>query len=288
MSLTAAKESRPGQRWARGEMNFIGPMQVRPRYHANDVSRDIMALEPHTVDIEDARGRTVPPSLDVEGFAIYPHASAVRDFRNAEEIARVYAGEIQSVLLQCTGADEVVMIPRGVLRFSERSADSGRLDNSRPARFVHIDVSDATAREFALRSAPRGVEGLGGFVRAAHYNAWRVLTPPPQDVPLALCEASSVAPGDLVPADAVFDIAGQPEWSFEGLVIRYNPAQRWVYFADMHPGELLLFKTKDTDPGRAHHVPHSAFTDHDCPPGVPPRTSIEMRAIAYWYDPSGC
>ena len=284
MSKPSAKESQAGRRFATGEMNFIGAMQVRPRYHANDASRDILELEPHTVSIENARGRAVPTSLDVEGFAIYLHESAVKNFRDAEEIARVYASEIRTVLLQRTGADEVVMVPRGVLRFSERSADSGNLDNSRPARFVHIDVSDATAREFALRSAP---PSAGGFARMAHYNAWRVLTPPPQDVPLAVCEANSVAPGDLVPADAVFDTPGQPEWSFEGLVIRHNPAQRWVYFADMRPDELLLFKTKDTDPACAHHVPHSAFTDHDCPPDVPPRASIEMRGIAYWHNRPG-
>ena len=284
MSTTANEVSQPVRRRVSGAMYFIGPMQVRPRYHANDASRDILELEPHTVGIEDARGRPVPPSLDLEGFSLHPHASAVRDFRDPDEVARVYASEIRALLLQCTGADEVVMTPRGVLRFSELSADCGRLDNSRPARFVHIDVSDATAQEFARRSAP---PGAGGFTRVAHYNAWRVLTPPPQDVPLALCDARSVAPGDLVPADAVFDQAGQPEWSFEGLVIRHNPAQRWVYFADMHPDEVLLFKTNDTAPGHAHHVPHSAFTDHGCPPGVPPRASIEMRGIAYWRDRSG-
>ena len=281
MSMSAAKGSGTSRRWATGEMNFIGAMKVRPRYHANDASRDILELDPHTVRIENARTRAVAPSLDVEGFAIYPHASAVRNFRDTDEVARTYASEIRTMLLRCTGADEVVMIPRGVLRFSERSKDSGHLDNSRPARFVHIDVSDATAREFALRSAPPGARG---FARVAHYNAWRVLTPPPQDVPLAVCEARSVAPDDLVAADAVFDTPGQPEWSFEGLVIRHNPAQRWVYFDDMQPNELLLFKTKDTDPRYAHHVPHSAFTDHDCPPGVPPRASIEMRGIAYWKD----
>jgi hypothetical protein len=67
-------------------------------------------------------------------------------------------------------------------------------------------------------------------------------------------------------------------------VVRYNPAQRWVYFADMCSDELLLFKTNDTAPEHAHHVPHSAFTDNGCLPGVPPRASIEMRGIAYWHD----
>jgi len=34
----------------------------------------------------------------------------------------------------------------------------------------------------------------------------------------------------------------------------------------------------------AHCVPHVAVDDPGCPPGVPPRMSIEMRGTAYWYD----
>jgi hypothetical protein len=41
---------------------------------------------------------------------------------------------------------------------------------------------------------------------------------PPQDVPLALCDARTLA-DDLIEADAVFDEEGKPEWSFEGLVV---------------------------------------------------------------------
>jgi hypothetical protein len=46
--------------------------------------------------------------------------------------------------------------------------------------------------------------------------------------------------------------------------------------------EAIIFKTNDSDPARAHHVPHSAFDDPSCPKGVPTRVSIEMRACAYW------
>src|SRR5438876_710721 len=83
----------------------------------------------------------------------------------------------------------------GVLRFAERSAQSGALDNSRPARFAHVDVSDATAALFSQRSLP---EGAGAPRRTAHYNIWRAISPAPQDVPLALCDARSVAQGDLL------------------------------------------------------------------------------------------
>jgi hypothetical protein len=267
-------------RRVRGSMNFIGPMSQRPRYHANDTSLDVLNLEAHSVEIEDARARITAPTLQREGFALYPHASAVRDFRDAAEVARVHGPEIRDLLLRVSGADDVVVTGAGVLRFAEGSADSGRLNNSRPARFVHIDVSDATARQFAARSAPRPLEQAR---RWAQYNVWRVLSPPPQDVPLALCDARSVAPADLVPADAVFDLADAPHWSFEGLVIRHNPAQRWSYFSGMTPQEALVFKTCESDPAEPHSLPHSAFNDPSCPRDAVPRASIEMRAIAYWW-----
>jgi hypothetical protein len=260
-------------------MNFIGPMDVRPRYHANDAARDVLNLDPRSVDIEDKRDCKVPPSLEVEGFAIYPHQSAVMNFRDLDEVARVNAPELRSLLLELSGADQVVMNPTGVLRFGERSPESGALNNSRPARFVHVDVSDATARVFSERSVPAGRK----YYRSAHYNVWRVLTPPPQDVPLAVCDARTVAPRDVVLADAVFDVKDAPEWSFEGIVIKFNKAQRWTFFSNMHPGEVIVFKTNDSDPAHPSRVPHSAFNDPGCPAGVPPRASIEMRGIAYWF-----
>ena len=256
-------------------------MSERPRYYANDHSRDVLSLDEHVVDIEDARARNEPPTLEREGFALFGHRSAVEDFRDAALVGRTHPREIEALILKLSGADRVVVSSPGVLRFSERSEDSGRLNNSRPARFIHIDVSDPTARMFADRSRPKEIDSPAK--RFAHYNVWRVLSPPPQDVPLAVCDARSLAPQDLVAADAIFDVPGQPEWSFEGLVVRYNPAHRWSYFSNMQRDEVIVFKTNDSDPSHPHHVPHTAFNDPGCPPGAVPRASIEMRAVAYWY-----
>jgi hypothetical protein len=65
--------------------------------------------------------------------------------------------------------------------------------------------------------------------------------------------------------------------------VRHNRAHRWCYFPNMTRDEALVFKTNDSQPGEPHHVPHTAFNDPTCPPGVAPRNSIEMRAIAYWF-----
>ncbi len=170
----------------------------------------------------------------------------------------------------------------GVLRFGEKSPLSGKLNNSFPARFIHIDSSDPTAKGFAERSKPQDVDRP--VRRYCHYNVWRVLSAPPQDVPLAVCDARSFTKKDLVEADAVFDVPGQPEWGFEGYVVRYDPGHRWVYWSNMTRDEALVFKTNESDPALAHHVPHSAFDDPGCPDGAEPRASIEMRACCYWFD----
>jgi len=261
-------------------LGFSEPMATRPRFHANDTSRDVLNVIPRAVTIEDARHRAGVPSLDVEGFCLIDHVSAVGNFRDRQEIERVHVEEIRQLLLSASGADQVVVTGSGVLRFGERSRDSGALNNSRPARFVHVDVSDSTAGNFYARSRPDNGRGLR---RSAQYNVWRVLTPPPQDVPLAVCDARSLAPADFISADAMFDRDGDIVFSFEAWLLRHNPAQRWAYFSNMRPDEALIFKTHDTDLSVAHCVPHGAFDNPDCPPDVPPRASIEMRGIAYWF-----
>jgi hypothetical protein len=265
----------------KGSVNYVAEMDERPRYYANDHSRDVLTLDPRTVSIEDSRSRSEPPSLQREGFQLFSHRSSISDFKNSAEVAAMHAPEIQRLLLEVSGADRVVVNSPGVLRFSEKSTESGQFNNSAPARFVHVDISDVTALRFAERATP--ADTLRPIRRFAHYNVWRALSVPPQDVPLTVCDARTIVRADLMEADAVFDIPGAPEWSFEGWVIRYNPAHRWSYYSRMTLDEALVFKTNDSDPQQPHCVPHSAFDDPSCPGGAAPRASIEMRGIAFWF-----
>jgi len=249
----------------------------RPRYYANDHSRDVLDIVPVEMDIADARHAA--PTLDGAGFTLLAHRSAVADFSDRASVDSRYRPEVIELIHELSGADLVLVNSPGILRFSERSSQSGALDNSRPARFAHVDVSDSTARVFAERAAPPG-RAIRRFV---HYNIWRAISAPPQDVPLAVCDARSVAAGDLLAADAVFDKPGETEWSFEGLVLAHAAGHRWHWFPDMNRDEALVFKTHDSGPGRAHCVPHVAFDDSACPAHAPPRASIEMRALAFWF-----
>lgn len=256
---------------------YAGRGIARPRYHANDTRRDVLDIAPRAMRIADARGRG--DTLDEAGFTLLQHHSSVADFSDAAAVDSAHRAEIVALIRKLSGADQVLVNSPGILRFSERSAQSGRLNNSRPARFAHVDISDATALGFTRRAAPAG-RMLKRFV---HYNVWRVISLPPQDVPLAVCDARSVAPADLILADAIFDSPDQPEWSFEGLVVAHNPAHRWCWFPEMTREEALVFKTHDSDAARAHCVPHVAFDNPLCPADAPPRISLEMRALALWY-----
>jgi len=261
----------------RAKIAYAGRSLPRPRYYANDHSRDVLDISLIEMDVRDARARA--PTLDAEGFTLTDHRSAVADFAERAAVEAVHRPEIVALVQQLSGADLVLVNSPGILRFSERSPQSGVLDNSRPARFAHVDVSDATAAAFAQRAAPPG-RTLARFV---HYNIWRALSTPPQDVPLALCDARSVDAADLIAADAVFDSPGESEWSFEGLVLAHTPAHRWHWFPDMHRDEALIFKTHDSDRHRAHCVPHVAFDHAASPTHAAPRVSIEMRATALWF-----
>jgi hypothetical protein len=256
---------------------YAGRGVARPRYHSNDTSGDVLDIQPVQMEIRDARGLKM--TLDGAGFTLCNHRSAVADFIDPAAVDAIYRQEIIGLVGDLSGADLVLVNSPGVLRFSERSVMSGKLDNSRPARFAHVDISDATAAAFAHKAAPEG-RRVSRFV---HYNIWRAISPPPQDVPLAVCDARTVTAADLIFADAVFNAPNRPEWSFEGIVVAHHAGHRWHWYSDMTRDEALVFKTNDSDLKRAHCVPHVAFDNPSAGAQVAPRASIEMRAIALWF-----
>lgn len=256
---------------------YVGREPSRPRYYANAHEKDRVPVELHPMRVADARA--IDARVDREGFQLVRHASAVTDWTDRDQLAALHRDEVAALIRQLTGADDVIVTSPGILRFSEKSGKAGSTDNSHPARFAHVDITDVTAAQFAKR----GANGRP-FTRAAAYNLWRALSSPPQDVPLALCDARSFTRDDLIVADAIFDpVDGSPDWSFESWVVAHNPAHRWYFYPDMTAGEAVLFKTSDSDPARAGCIPHVAFDDPLAPADAPPRMSIEMRATAYWW-----
>lgn len=109
-------------------------------------------------------------------------------------------------------------------------------------------------------------------------NVWRLIAHTVQECPLAVCDAQSIAPKDLVAGDLVYrDRVG------ETYAITYNPTHRWFYFPQMQPNEALLIKCFDSaSDGRARFAAHTAFDDPTSPLNAPPRESIELRTLVFY------
>jgi hypothetical protein len=108
-------------------------------------------------------------------------------------------------------------------------------------------------------------------------NLWRPIRGPLRDMPLAVCDAQSMRPEQLVASDLVYENRVGETYS-----VTYDAAHRWYYVPGMETDEVLLLKCYDskTD-GRARFAPHTAFVDPTTPPGAPPRESIELRALVF-------
>jgi hypothetical protein len=233
--------------------------------------------EAHIVPIHDARAVAGDISLDREGFAVLHHTSAVQDFWDEDELRRVYYPEVQRAIAEATGASKVFIFDHTLRRRVKGAADWSREAPRQPATRVHVDHT-ATSGPQRVRDffGDEAEELLRGRVQVI--NLWRPIRGPLRDAPLAVCDAGSVAAGDLVPQDLVYQHRVGETYG-----VTYNPAHRWFYVPEMQPDEALLLKCFDsaTD-GRARFAPHTAFEDPTAPADVLPRESIEIRTLAFF------
>lgn len=266
--------------YVEAELNYLVPMAERPRYYAAafgpDAPSSNMAHEAHTVRVHDVRPILPEIALDRHGFAVVEHRSAVRDFWDDDEVHRVYYPEAERFIAEVTGASRVFIFDhqqrRRVPGLTDRSPDGPR----QPATRVHVDHTTRSGPQRARDLLPdEADELLRGRVQVI--NVWRPIRGPLQDAPLAVCDARSVAPGDLVASDLVY-----PHRVGETYSVLYNPAHRWYYVPEMRADQTLFIKCSDskTD-GRARSVPHTSFTDPSTPPDAFPRESIELRTLVF-------
>jgi hypothetical protein len=231
----------------------------------------------HAVKIENARPIAPRLSLDVEGVAVVAnHRSAVRDFWDEAQTLALGHPETAELVKAVTGASRVVVFDH-TLRRSDVEADVRSSGVARPpASRAHVDQT--------VLSGPQRVRDVMGDQaeallekRAAIINVWRPIHHVARAWPLALGDARSFGPGDLVATDLVFrhrkgEIYG----------VAYNPDQRWLYVPDLAPDEAILIKCWDSDASVARFAPHTGFPDPTTPEGTPPRESIEFRTIAFF------
>jgi hypothetical protein len=266
--------------WVKAELNYLLPTTDRPRTYTYDppagVPRTTTVNEPHRVQIADARPILAEVSLDEEGFGLVRHRSAVRDFYDDEEVKRVYYREAEQLLKELTGADRVHVFDHTVRRRvpggEDRRGDAPR----QPVPRVHVDHTIWSGPQRVRDLLPDEAEGLlRGRVQII--NLWRPIRGPLRDAPLAVCDARTVKPEQLIASDLVYQHRVGETYS-----VTFDPEHRWYYVPEMKADEVLLLKCYDsaTD-GRARFAPHTAFEDPTTPPSAPPRESIELRTLVF-------
>ncbi len=267
--------------YVEAELNYLAPMAERPRYYAYEPDPGDpppnMRHEALRMRIHDMRPVASQVSLDEEGFALVEQRSAVKDFWDDDEVRRVYYPEAERFIAAVTGASRVFIFDHVQRRRIAGLEERRRRDLPRqPATRVHVDHTARSGPQRVRDLLPGDAEELlRGRVQVI--NLWRPIKGPLTDAPLAVCDAKSVDPADLVPSDLVYrDRVG------ETYSVTYNPAHRWYYVPEMRRDEALLLKCCDTlDDGRARFMPHTGFIDPTTPPDAAPRESIELRALVF-------
>jgi hypothetical protein len=264
-----------------GEVFYLAKTAEKPHSYTYDppegVAKTNIVPEGHTVPVFDMRPIADGLSLDVQGFALVPAPTAVSDFYDEDQLKAVFYPEAEALVKQATGASRVVVFDHTIRRRTHGVEDRTPGIPRQPVTRIHGDYTET--------SGPQRVRDLMGDEaedllsrRFAIVNVWRPIRGPLFDAPLAVCDATSLADGDLVGQDLIYrDRTGE----IYGLT--YNPAHRWYYAPAMQADEALLLKCFDSArDGRARFMPHTSFADPNAPADMLPRESIELRTLVFF------
>ncbi|MBM7061048.1 hypothetical protein JQX08_10045 [Pseudomonas sp. UL073] len=273
------------------EVNYAGEISGRAVFDTVEPDKMNIAFVPSTVQIRDVRKVRDTFNLDTHGFAYVRHSSeaaARPELRDQNltlqgvhsEINEVYQSEIAAYLQQLTGAREVIAQTSGLLvRTSNRAKKKSW---ATPATFVHLDFTEDSANKFLRWSLEETGIDIKPYRRFMVFQTWRVISGPPQDSTLAICDGRSASGTDAVVMDSVIGPRDKPGAFFESRLCLANPAHQWYYLSDMEPEDLLIFKGFDSDIPHSMNAMHTAFDDPSATDQAIPRVSVEARFFAFF------
>ncbi len=299
-----------------------GKVLTRRDPDGSDSDREGLDLESREMAVIDARmlAPFQQPTLEANGFELIgrPTANPELDFLSHDVVVKAYYPECVDIVRAATGAATVAAFDHNVRSATGKSGKrriAGGQQVQGPAHLVHGDYTLTSApqrlRDLArpptlndtYRSAladgetllhAEAVERAIGNGRFAIINVWRSIAPEPVATrPLALCDAQSVRPEELV----VFEIHYTDRVG-ENYFAKHDSRHRWVYWSAITGDEALLIKQWDSAGGMARSKGvradadghdrsctfsfHSAFEDPATPPNAPDRWSIEVRCAALY------
>jgi hypothetical protein len=268
---------------------LVPTSRINRRFWAPGKEFNTGVYAPYPVTIRNAR-LAGPFTLDEHGFCLGQHPSGITDWENNYGPDSAYAKQVCEVARRLSGADFVVPMS-GMIRTSGPTSATMQP----PAGEAHVDFTQSCAARIAESIYRKAHANGPGYQRFIAFSLWRALSPPPQDMPLALCEGPSVRDDEgthntkvdvpeIPTGDALYAPIEGEENMAAATIFRYSPEHRWWYFPDMRPDEVVFIKFYDSDHSKAWRCPHTAFHDTSRS-DAQPRRSIEFRAIAYFQNP---
>lgn len=301
MATAVIEDVEAGAREVRAMMRYVDEGDfVTRRYVSQGHEINTGTYSDHEITIRDGMPIRDHFALDTHGFMIAHLPTAVTDFHDKENVAALYEREVERNVLGLTGADKCVA--RGwMLRTSaDLSAHAANKTAGYqhtggiqpPAGEAHVDTNTASARRMAEATYRQQFPDGPGFKRFLVSSFWRTFSPPPQDIPLAVCDARTSFGGseksntlyivdEFPTGDALTAPDPDEDKKLAATIFSYHPDHRWWYFRGMTADDALLFKFHDSDHSLAWRCPHSAFRDGS-QPGGNVRESIECRSVAFW------
>ena len=302
MMATAALDNvEESARQVRAIMRYVDEGDfVTRRYVSQSKEINTGTYSDHPIVVRDAMPIRDHFTLDVHGFAIGKSPSEVTDFHDKDMVDRLYEREVEAEVIRRTGADKCVArgwMIRTSADLSQRAQQKAKGYQHTggiqpPAGEAHVDLNTATARRMAADTYAKHFPDGPGYTRFLITSHWRTFSPPPQDVPLALCDGRTSFGGEEK-SNTLFIVDEFPEGEeltkpVEGedkmlaaSIFSYHPGHRWWYFSNMQTDDVLVFKFHDSDHSVTWRCPHSAFVDTSFP-DANIRESIECRSVAFW------
>lgn len=231
--------------------------------------------DPHRVIIHNGRPQARDFVLERNGFRFVRHDTKVADFYNEDEIRRVYYPEMEALIKAESGAKRVVVFDHTLRTADDEMRKSKKIREV--VRRVHNDYTEWSAPQRVRDIVPDEAEELLKR-RFAVIQVWRPIRFPVETYPLAMAEAQSLSPSDMIVSER-----RAPGRIGQTYAIKYNPAHKWFWFPHMRREEALVFKVFDSEKdGRARWTAHTAFDIPNTPPDARPRESIEIRTLAFF------
>ena len=231
--------------------------------------------DPRRVVIRNGRLQAQDFALERHGFRFVSHDTKVGNFFDEAEVKRVYYPEMEALVKAESGASRVVVFDHTLRTADDALREAKKIREVVPR--VHNDYTEWSGLQRVRDLVPDEADDLLRR-RFAIVQVWRPIRHPVETFPLAICDARSLSPEDLVISERIY-----PNRVGQTYAITYDPEHVWYWFPRMRREEALVFKVFDsaTD-GRARWTAHTAFEDPTAPPDARPRESIEIRTLAFF------